>query len=607
MSYLVLARKWRPQTFDQVIGQPHVTRTLQNAIKTGRIAHAYLFTGARGVGKTSVARILAKALNCERGTSPVPCNECSNCREISQGNAVDVLEIDGASNRGIDSIRDLRDTVRYRPAKSPYKIYIIDEVHMLTTEAFNALLKTLEEPPAHVLFIFATTEPHKIPGTILSRCQRYDFRRIPTREILAHLSRIAAEEGVGFSESVLFAVAREADGSMRDAQSLMEQLLAFRGEDLDDREVLDLLGVVDRETVREAARAVLDRDVRKCLDLVDRLHGRGIDLRRFCQRLCEYFRDLMVLSFGEARGGSWLDLPREERRGLEALVSRTSGEELFSYFQMLVAGEEEIRRSSLPRVALEMLLLRLATLPRLESLDSVLERLETLVSGAAPTETAERRIRFRAEDRRDMAPPPAPEPVSPSHEPSKHPADLAGRKPEIPEAVPPPLPPEEDEPEGPQVEENDSGEDGALSSAAGMAEMLGVSAVVDDWEGFCRWVAGRDQIMGAKLGQSAAVEDPAGVLAIHVLEVYEASVQNGDTERTLREHLSHYFRGKKAAFPIRFSVKKAAIRKPTETGPRSASPTRLALNHPAVQQAIEVLGGELVEIRPLTSKKKKNG
>ena len=203
MSYLVLARKWRPQTFDQVIGQSHVTNTLQNAIRAERIAHAYLFTGARGVGKTSVARILAKTLNCERGIAGAPCNACSNCREITQSHAVDVLEIDGASNRGIDSIRELRETVRFLPAKSRYRIYIIDEVHMLTTEAFNALLKTLEEPPAHVLFIFATTEPHKIPATILSRCQRFDFRRIPNYQIVAHLRRIADDEHLNLSDSIL--------------------------------------------------------------------------------------------------------------------------------------------------------------------------------------------------------------------------------------------------------------------------------------------------------------------------------------------------------------------------------------------------------------------
>ncbi|SMC23348.1 DNA polymerase III, tau subunit [Desulfacinum hydrothermale DSM 13146] len=602
MSYLVLARKWRPQVFDHVVGQPHVTRTLQNAIKTGRIAHAYLFTGARGVGKTSVARILAKALNCQKGISPVPCNECSNCREISQGNAVDVLEIDGASNRGIDSIRELRDTVRYRPAKSSYKIYIIDEVHMLTTEAFNALLKTLEEPPEHVLFIFATTEPHKIPGTILSRCQRYDFRRIPTRQILAHLARIAQEEGADFSQSVLFAVAREADGSMRDAQSLMEQLLAFRGEDLEDREVLDLLGVVDRETVREAAQAVLDRDVTRCLDLVDRLHGRGIDLRRFCQRLCEYFRDLMVLSFGRARGGSWLDLPQEELQGLEALVSRTSGEALFSYFQMLVAGEEDIRRASLPRVALEMLLLRLATLPCLESIDAVLERLEGLVSGSAAPLVEDSPPRFRVGRKEPPKEGLSGAPKPPCEERCQGPAAREERRNKVSQEAFAGV--REDEPEG-------AGRTVSRGDAAGQEESVDPDSgslepadVVRHWSDFCQWVAARDQILGAKLSKSRAVEEPQGVLAVQVLEVFETSVQNGDSERTLRQHLTHYFRGKKAAFPIRFSATKAAIPKPSQAGSRKTSPTRLALNHPAVQQAIEVLGGELVEVRSLKSKKK---
>jgi DNA polymerase-3 subunit gamma/tau len=234
MSYLVLARKWRPQRFEEVIGQPHVVQTLTNAISAQQIAHAYLFSGARGVGKTSVARILAKALNCQQGTSPTPCNQCESCREITASASLDVLEIDGASNRRIDEIRELRENIRYLPAKSPYKIYIIDEVHMLTTEAFNALLKTLEEPPSHVIFIFATTEAHRIPITIMSRCQLFDFRRIAVRAIVDHLRHIAQEEGIQISDVSLRLLAREAEGSMRDAQSLFEQMIAFSGKKISD-------------------------------------------------------------------------------------------------------------------------------------------------------------------------------------------------------------------------------------------------------------------------------------------------------------------------------------------------------------------------------------
>jgi DNA polymerase III subunit gamma/tau len=387
MSYLVLARKWRPQTFAEVVGQPHVTRTLQNAIAKNRIAHAYLFCGARGVGKTSVARIFAKTLNCLAPDSSAPCNQCSNCREITQGNAVDVLEIDGASNRGIDSIRDLRETVRYRPAKSRHKIYIIDEVHMLTTEAFNALLKTLEEPPEHVLFFFATTEPHKIPATILSRCQRFDFRRISTQELVEHLRHISAEEQAGLPEGVLYAIAREADGSMRDAQSLLEQILAFSGDDLTGEDILDILGIVDRRSIQRAAAAVLEGDARTCLEVVDDLYRRGIDCRRFCQQLCDSFRNLLVLASGGHGVESLLDLPEDEILVLKNQLGKTSVESLHLIFQLVLKAEEEIRRSSLPRTTLEMLLLRLTQLPQLESLEGILAKLSLLENrlGAEPT------------------------------------------------------------------------------------------------------------------------------------------------------------------------------------------------------------------------------
>ena len=224
-SYLVLARKWRPQVFEEVIGQRHITQTLQNAISQKRVAHAFLFAGARGVGKTSTARILAKALNCETGPKINPCNQCANCQEITNGSSMDVIEIDGASNRGIDEIRELRENVRYTPAKSHYKIYIIDEVHMLTKEAFNALLKTLEEPPPHIVFVIATTEPHKIPATILSRCQRYDFKRISVKEVMESLKRIVAEEGIQISQRGLISISQESEGSLRDAQSLLDQVI----------------------------------------------------------------------------------------------------------------------------------------------------------------------------------------------------------------------------------------------------------------------------------------------------------------------------------------------------------------------------------------------
>src|SRR6476646_192819 len=271
MSYLVIARKWRPQSFADIVGQDHITRTLQNAIRTKRIAHAFLFTGVRGVGKTTAARILAKALNCEKGSTPTPCNECTHCEEIAQGRSIDVLEIDGASNRGIDEIRQIIENVRYQPAKCRFKIYIIDEVHQVTKDAFNALLKTLEEPPPSVKFILATTEPHRLPETILSRCQRYDFRRISLREIVQRLGAISKSEGLNITEGALVLLAREADGSMRDAQSLLEQVHAFEApmpdsavQEVDEVLLQEILGLAQRRTLYEISAAVLQADVRKC-------------------------------------------------------------------------------------------------------------------------------------------------------------------------------------------------------------------------------------------------------------------------------------------------------------------------------------------------------
>ena len=294
-SYLVLARKWRPQVFEEVLGQRHITQTLQNAISQRRVAHAFLFAGARGVGKTSTARILAKALNCDTGPQVNPCNHCANCQEITNGSSMDVIEIDGASNRGIDEIRELRENVRYTPAKGHYKIYIIDEVHMLTKEAFNALLKTLEEPPPHIVFIFATTEPHKIPATILSRCQRYDFKRIPLREIRESLKRIVGQEEIQISQRGLITIAQESEGSLRDAQSLLDQVIAYGGKNIRDEDIAEVLGLIDRKILNDTVEAIADKDVARCMEIIEHVYHFGYDLQHFCRELLQYLRNLILI------------------------------------------------------------------------------------------------------------------------------------------------------------------------------------------------------------------------------------------------------------------------------------------------------------------------
>src|SRR3989454_6253359 len=294
MSYQVIARKYRPQVFEEVVGQKLVTETLANAIRTNRVAHGYIFSGARGVGKTTTARILAKALNCAQGPTVAPCGKCPSCTEIAAGNSVDVLEIDAASNRGIDEIRGLRESVRYLPARDRYRVFIIDEVHMLTTEAFNALLKTLEEPPPRSLFILATTEAHKLPATIQSRCQHFAFRLLDYAEIYAELERISAAEKIRADEKALSAIAQAAEGSLRDALSILDQMIAACGDQLDDARVRQLLGVVPASFMRELVQAIHTGDGRQTLEQVDRLPAESNELVHFCSSLTRYVRNLRI-------------------------------------------------------------------------------------------------------------------------------------------------------------------------------------------------------------------------------------------------------------------------------------------------------------------------
>jgi DNA polymerase-3 subunit gamma/tau len=377
MSYLVLARKKRPQVFEDVIGQRPITQTLQNAIAQKRVAHAFLFTGPRGVGKTSTARILAKALNCEKGPQMNPCNQCPACKEISEGNSIDVIEIDGASNRGIDEVRELRENVRYTPAKSRYKIIIIDEIHMLTLPAFNALLKTLEEPPLHIVFIFATTESHKIPATILSRCQRYDFKRIPSGEIVQHLRRIVDEEKIEVSQRALSTLARESEGSMRDAQSLLDRLISYGGAKIRDEEVIEILGLIDQKILSDTIEAIADHDAGRCMEIVEQIYQFGYDIQRFCQELLQYLRNLILLKVS-ARPELFLELPDEEILSLKGQAEKFQFERLNQLFGFLLKGEEEVAQSTFPRTMVEMALIRMAMLRPFRPIDEIIKKLEEL-------------------------------------------------------------------------------------------------------------------------------------------------------------------------------------------------------------------------------------
>jgi len=377
MEYIVLARKWRPQVFEDVVGQEHVVKTLKNAVLQDRIAHAFIFSGPRGIGKTSVARIMAKALNCEKGPTPSPCNTCANCREITEGISMDVREIDGASNRGIDEIRELRENVKFSPASSLYKIYIIDEVHMLTREAFNALLKTLEEPPSHVIFIFATTENHKVPATILSRCQCFDFRRVSLKLITGNLKRIAEAEGIRISETSLTWIAEAGDGSIRDAQSILDQVVSYAGFTIKESDVEELLGRTDRRFLFVLSEAVLERNATRCLEIIDEAYYAGLDMKYFYQMLLGHFRNLLLTRIaGKAR--ALLDLTDDEMAKLKAQTEGVSQQTLQFLMDILMAEEENIRKSYDPRLDLEMILLRMAYLEPMIPIDEILLRMEDL-------------------------------------------------------------------------------------------------------------------------------------------------------------------------------------------------------------------------------------
>lgn len=381
MAYQVIARKWRPQAFSEVVFQDHVSKTIQNSIKQGRTSHAYLFSGPRGVGKTTMARILAKALNCVHGPTPEPCGVCENCIEIKQGNSFDVIEIDGASNNGVDNIRELRENVNFAPAKSKYKIYIIDEVHMVTTQAFNALLKTLEEPPPHIVFIFATTEIHKIPDTILSRCQKYFFKKIPIEIVVNHLAGIVKKEGYSISANALYPVARIADGSMRDAQSLLEQVISFSGlstgdsTEISEQDALAILGVVPTESYIRLFNFVQSSDRKGIIDEVERIVSTGIDISRYSAGLVDSVRSLRLIRNG-IDVQSLLGLSPDEINGLKSASSGFGDEELSRIFKLAAELVKNLRFSGNDRVYLEMTLLDMVAVIDTPSIADIIKRLE---------------------------------------------------------------------------------------------------------------------------------------------------------------------------------------------------------------------------------------
>jgi DNA polymerase-3 subunit gamma/tau len=376
-QYQVLARKWRPQQFDEVVGQQHVTATLKNAIEQNRLAHAYLFVGSRGIGKTTLARIFAKALNCTNGPTITPCDKCDSCKEIAESRALDVLEIDGASNNGVAQVRELCDTCRYAPTRGKYKIYIIDEVHMLTPGAFNALLKTLEEPPSHVKFLFATTEAQKILATILSRCQRFDLRRIPSNLIVEHLKKIAKDEKVKIDEAALAGIARGAEGGLRDAESALDQLISFCGDKIEEKDVLQVFGLVAHDKLSGLTNALIDGDANTALRIVSELNEAGKDLARLLADVLDHFRNLLVVTLG-AEAGALVDATDTELALLKAQAGRIDSDAVLRMIDALASAEGRMKSALSKRVFLEIALVRAIKTRQMIGIDGVLKKLNEL-------------------------------------------------------------------------------------------------------------------------------------------------------------------------------------------------------------------------------------
>ncbi|HEX9743254.1 MAG TPA: DNA polymerase III subunit gamma/tau [Nitrospiraceae bacterium] len=591
MDYQVSARKYRPATFQDVIGQPHVVQTLSNAIASKRIAHAFLFSGTRGVGKTTMARILAKALNCEKGPTATPCDECVNCREITQGSSVDVIEIDGASNTGVDDVREIRENVKFTPFHGHYRIYIIDEVHMLSTSAFNALLKTLEEPPAHVVFIFATTEIHKIPATILSRCQHYNFRRIPHAEIIQRLRFVAQQDGLAMEDRSLSAIARTSEGSMRDALSILDQAIAFAGKAVKHADLETLLGTVPQEHVRAMITAVIAKDSPAAVNIVAQVLDQGHDLRAYCADLVEYARHMLVAavvpSAQELR--SLIETPEEDLRQIVADAKAFTVEQTQELFRILSQAEDALRLSAHPRFVLESAAIRAA---RLLAGNSVMAASPATATPAPPRQTA------------SSATPAAPGRPPVSQSPAAPARPMAQTKPVSAPTAPPATAALKPAPSRLSAQP-------PIAKPTPAAPPPASPPVQLNWEQVVEHVCGRHPNIGAFLEMGTLVAVDGNQLLIGYPA--NASVARGMMEKPDNQRLIATLCTELAGQPVRLKFVELADGQAAAPSPaqaraakaRSQKDTLLDQTraHPLVKQTRDVFGSDVVDVRQAAPRK----
>lgn len=587
MSYLVLARKSRPQTFEQVVGQRSVVKTLQNSIKLDRVAHAILFSGVRGVGKTTLARIMAKAVNCTGASETPPCDDCPSCKEITAGSALDLIEIDGASNRGIQEIRELKEKIKFMPTSCRYKVIIIDEVHMLTTEAFNALLKTLEEPPAHVKFMFATTERHKIPITILSRCQQYELKRISAAELTEHFGKLAVGEGISIRPEALSLIVREAEGSVRDGLSLLDQVFSYGEREITESDVAEVLGLVNRDLLMTLVKSLLTGDKPAALQALDTLFQGGMDVKRFSADLLNCFRTLL---FTKIQGcNDLIDLPSDERERFDSLTPDINAQTVHLKLNLLMKLVEEIRTSSQPRLTIETGFIKIMDAANVVPVSDILEKLNELTggfSGITPSQpvagTPQADPKKKVEVKR--AEPPQPQPSPPSIPPIQEPPVMPEEPPvpaieERQDSPPPPPPPDTHEiPPSPRIEVNPNQKD-----------------IRRDWPDFLDYVKDRKVWMSQLLNRADGIKEVDGEIHLHYNDSAECSLlRQKENRKELTEFVLDFFQ---KDLTVQFILPDEETDGDETNGESPREKRNKLMNDPLTVMTAEIFNGEIGDIR----------